>query len=227
MPRLLLIDDDIELCELLGELLALEGFDIDSAHDGPSGLDKAQSDQYDLILLDVMLPGISGFEVLRQLRQSTTVPVLMLTARGQDIDRVVGLEIGADDYLPKPYNDRELVARIRAILRRTSPSLQPVSVLRCGDLEINPDRLEARCQGEVLELTSAEFNLLRVLADQAGNTVSKEDLSQEVLGRRLGPFDRSIDVHVSHLRRKLPPSEDGSVRIKTVRGRGYQLICQD
>jgi DNA-binding response OmpR family regulator len=220
---LLLIDDDVELTELLTDYFKAEGFNVQAAHDGPSGLERALGEEFSLIVLDVMLPGFNGLEVLRRLRTTKKTPVLMLTARGDDVDRIVGLEIGADDYLPKPFNARELVARIRAVLRRTEQreTGTEVQTLVVGDLELVPSSLGCRIQGEPVPLTSAEFSLLEVLVKAAGKVVSREDLSEKVLGRRLSPYDRSLDVHISNLRKKLTRGTTGSERIKTVRGTGY------
>ncbi|QDF65781.1 response regulator [Shewanella sp. SNU WT4] len=226
MNSLLLIDDDIGLSELLSQLLELEGFRLDLAHDGEQGLAQARRHNYDLILLDVMLPKLNGFEVLKAIRQDKQTPVLMLTARGDEIDRVVGLEIGADDYLPKPFNDRELIARIRAILRRAhNPSAkQAETTQQLGDLSLDHARQEAFCHQQLLMLTSTEFALLAELVTHAGQQVSKEQLSEVVLGKKLMPFDRSLDMHLSNLRKKLPPREDGRPRVKTLRGKGYIWI---
>ncbi|RLV58993.1 response regulator [Parashewanella curva] len=220
MARLLLVDDDQGLAELLGQLLELEGFDLTLAHDGAQGLNYALADDFDLILLDVMLPKLNGFEVLRQLREQKHTPVLMLTARGDDIDRVVGLEMGADDYLSKPFNDRELVARVRAILRRIG-NHTITAEQHHDDISIDVSRQEARCQQQVLPLTDCEFALLQALIEHCGEMISKETLNLQVLGKRLMPFDRSLDMHLSNLRKKLPEREDGRPRIKTVRGKGY------
>jgi len=227
MTRLLLIDDDTALCELLSEYLALEGYAVESVHDGEAGLAAALSGRYRLALLDVTLPRLNGFEVLKRIRQESSLPVLMLTARGDDFDRVVGLEIGADDYLPKPFNHRELVARIKAILRRTDPDSWPASgtrVLEIDDLSINPANREVRRGGVPVELTAAEFLLLKTLAENPGTLVGRDELTRIVLHRRLAPFDRAIDMHVSNLRRKLGEKPDGSPRIRTVRGSGYFYI---
>jgi two-component system response regulator CpxR len=227
MERVLVIDDDVALCELLTEYLAPEGFQTESAHDGEKGLKRACGGDYDLIVLDVMLPGINGFEVLRQFRTKGSTPVVMLTARGEEVDRIVGLEIGADDYLPKPFNPRELVARIRAILRRTRQErglAVPPSVskmLRVGDVEIDiGTRLVFRF-GERVDLTSVEFNLLEILLSRAGQLVLREELIKTVLGRSPYPYDRSIDVHISRLRKKLGHEGSGVERIKTIRNAGY------
>lgn len=225
---LLVIDDDAELCELLAELLGQEGFTVEVAHDGPSGLSQAQAKPYAMIILDVMLPGLTGFEVLSRLRKSSIVPVLMLTARGEDVDRIVGLEMGADDYLPKPFNPRELVARVRAIHRRTTVQAGGEGApqgqgLTLGDLELSFGSRTARLAGSELKLTTAEYDLLEVLAKAAGAVVSREDLTRLVLGRRLSAYDRAIDMHVSNLRKKLGPARGGGERIKTVRSSGYIL----
>ncbi|MBY5981940.1 response regulator [Ferrimonas balearica] len=224
MNRILLVEDDQGLCELLGQLLELEGFTLTVRQDGPSGLLEAQNGEHDIVLLDVMLPGLNGFDVLRQLRQKSDVPVLMLTARGDDIDRVVGLEIGADDYLPKPFNDRELIARIRAILRRTrdkESSSNGQDELVCDDLTLYPRRQEAWVNETLLPLTATEFSLLLELTQNPGELISKDRLSEAVLGKKLMPFDRSLDMHLSNLRRKLPERSDNRPRVKTVRGKGY------
>ncbi|WP_437826153.1 response regulator transcription factor [Sorangium sp. So ce1153] len=233
-PQILVIDDDAELCELLAELLGQEGYAVESARDAISGLARAREKQFTLVVLDVMLPGLNGFEVLTRLRQSSRVPVLMLTARGEDVDRIVGLEMGADDYLPKPFNPRELVARVRALHRRashagdvdaalTARAAEAPQVLTVDDLEVAPAARRVRVGGEDVKLTTAEYDLLEVLVRQAGTVVSREDLARRVLGRRLAAYDRGIDMHVSNLRRKLGPGPDGGERIKTVRNAGYIL----
>ncbi len=223
--RLLVIDDDQELCELLVEYLGGEGFAVDAVHDGELGLERAGTPGYDLVVLDVMLPGLNGLEVLRRLRAASRVPVVMLTARGDEVDRVVGLELGADDYLPKPFNPRELAARIRAVLRRTERGgAAPDGLLRVADLELDPGARRVRVGGAEVELTGVEFALLERLLRAAGEVVERVDLSREVLGRRPSPFDRSLDVHLSNLRRKLGPSGSGGERIKTIRGVGYQYL---
>ena len=220
---ILVVDDDRELCELLGEYLGQEGFRVEAAHDGSRGLERAISGAHRLVVLDVMLPGQSGFDVLRRLRETSAVPVLMLTARGQDVDRIVGLEMGADDYLAKPFNPRELVARIRAIDRRVgrAPDAPAHEVLAVDDVELHVAARAALVDGRELALTNAELSLLEALLRAPGRVVSREDLSERVLGRRFSPFDRSIDVHVSNLRKKLGASASGGERIKTVRGHGY------
>lgn len=223
--RILVIDDDRELCSLLGEYLADEGFLVEKVHDGLQGAEQACSHPYDLIVLDVMLPGLNGFEVLRRIRMSSSLPVVMLTARGEEVDRIVGLEMGADDYLPKPFNPRELVARIRAVQRRQSSiakdSTTPETILTVGDLTLDPGRRSVKQGDQVAPLTSLEFSVLELLLTQAGRVISREELCNQALGRQLNSYDRSIDVHISSLRRKLGPTADGSERIKSVRGVGY------
>ena len=223
---LLLVDDDIGLCELLGEYLTGEGFGVHTVHDASAALAVTQSRHFDLVILDVMLPGDNGFEVLRGLRRRGDLPVLMLTARGEDVDRIVGLEIGADDYVPKPCNPRELVARIRAVLRRARgrPGPGAGGVIGIDDLEIRPGERAVLRGGTALALTAAEFNVLLALVGHAGEVVSKDALYREALGRPLRAYDRSIDMHVSRLRRKLGPAPGGGERIKTVRGSGYQFL---
>src|SRR6266699_1449203 len=222
MDHVLVVDDDIELCALVQEYRTAEGFSFRAVHDGEQGPQQALTGEYSLVVLDVMLPGINGFEVLRLSRSMSKVPVLLLTARGEDVDRIVGLEIGADDYLPKPFNPRELVARIRAILRRSRKGLDPEfpEVIRVGDVELDPATRNVRHNGQPVELTSVEFGLLQVLLREAGRVVSREALVDEVLGRKFSPFDRSIDMHVSKVRKKLGDS-DTEEHIKTVRGAGY------
>jgi two-component system response regulator CpxR len=220
MGKVLIIDDDEELCELVSEYLAVEGFDVEVVNDGASGLEAARSGKYDLAILDVMLPKMNGFEVLKNLRTSSVLPVLMLTARGEDMERIVGLESGADDYLPKPFNPRELVARLRAILRRANIDTTSEKIV-VEDLEISETSRSAKLHGEEIILTSVEFELLKHLLLEAGKVIKKEDLSLRVLDRELSPFDRSLDMHISNLRKKLGSREDGSDRIKTVRSVGY------
>src|SRR5881275_3441250 len=220
VDHILVIDDDVELCTLVGEYLAPEGFLVECAHDGKRGLEAAVTGEHLLVVLDVMLPGMNGFDVLRRIRGKSRVPVLLLTARGEDVDRIVGLEIGADDYLPKPFNPRELVARIRAILRRTREGSEHdvPEVIRVGDVELDPATRSVLHRGKLVDLTSVEFALLQVLLREAGRVVTREALVDEVLGRKFSPFDRSIDMHVSKVRKKLGESED---HIKTIRGAGY------
>jgi DNA-binding response OmpR family regulator len=225
MDRILIVDDDIELCGLVGEYLAPEGFRVEAVHDGETGLQRALNGNYLLVVLDVMLPGMSGFDVLRRIRATSRIPVLLLTARGEDVDRIVGLEIGADDYLPKPFNPRELVARIRAVLRRTVTDRRvgvaaPPEILRIGDIELDPATRTVKHAGLPVDLTSVEFNLLEVLLREAGRVVTREELVSAVLSRKFSPFDRSIDMHVSKVRKKLGDNEEVE-HIKTVRGVGY------
>jgi two-component system response regulator CpxR len=226
--KILIIDDDTGLCELLCSYLSTEGFEVDTAHDGAAGAELAAAGDYGMVVLDVMLPSLNGFDVLRKIRQASQVPVLMLTARGDEIDRIVGLELGADDYLSKPFNPRELVARLRAIQRRflvpgaPAPLESRPGVLEVGDVMMDLGTRSIKCGGVGVELTSLEFSVCEVLLRQAGTVVSREDLTRQALGREFGSFDRSIDVHVSSLRKKLGPSAGGSDRIKSVRGIGYQ-----
>lgn len=224
MDKILIIDDDEELCDLVSEYLTVEGFETEAVNDGIAGLEKAKSGKYDMAILDVMLPKMNGFEVLRHLREESKLPVLMLTARGDDMERIVGLEIGADDYLPKPFNPRELVARLRAIMRRIHADTGSVTAsekLQVGDIELSASSRSAKLNGEELNLTSVEFDLLMELVKHAGTVVRKEDLSENVLDRKLSPFDRSLDMHVSNLRKKLGHNKDEKDRIKTIRSVGY------
>jgi DNA-binding response OmpR family regulator len=225
MQQLLVIDDDMDLCELVAEYLEPEGYKVEAAHNGEAGTARALSGEHTLVVLDVMLPGINGFEVLRRIRAQSRVPIVMLTARGEDVDRIVGLEIGADDYLPKPFNPRELVARINAVLRRMRPDeddeRQASSMLSVGDIEMETGTRTVRRAGEGVELTVVEYDLLEKLLRAPGRIVTREELVRDVLHRGLSPFDRSIDMHVSNLRKKLGHQVQGVERIKTVRGVGY------
>jgi len=223
MERILIIDDDVALCELVAEYLEPLGFQIEAVHRGDAGAQRALESEHDLILLDVMLPGQNGFEVLRHIRESSKIPVLMLTARGDDVDRIVGLEIGADDYLPKPFNPRELAARVRAILRRSSgrEGLENSQTLMVGDVEMEPGTRLVRRSGNVVELTAVEYDVLEKLLRAAGRIMTRDELSRDVLGRSASPFDRSIDMHISNLRKKLGHQVGSAERIKTVRGVGY------
>jgi len=227
MGRVLVVDDDLELCELLDKYLRLEGFDLEMVHSGEQGVERALSGEHSLVVLDVMLPGINGFEVLRQIRKKSNTPVLMLTARGDDVDRIVGLEMGADDYLPKPFNPRELIARIRAILRRSTAEgsgaegLASQQKIAVGDVELDRATRMVTRAGERLTLTGVEHDLLEALMRAAGHVVTREDLVKAILGRDLTPYDRSIDTHVSNLRKKLGHHVDGVERIKTIRGVGF------
>jgi two-component system response regulator CpxR len=225
MDRVLLVDDDAELCRLLTERLCSEGFEIEAVHDGSRGLERALSREHALIILDLMLPRVGGLDVLRRLRTQSSVPVLILTARGEDVERILGLEIGADDYLPKPFNPRELIARIRAILRRSNRSTVAANTFTVGDIRLDPAAREAWINGKPLELTSVEFTLLETLMQDAGRIVTREHLTETVLGRKLGPFDRVIDVHVSNVRKKLGLAQSGE-RIKAVRGSGYLFVAR-
>jgi two-component system response regulator CpxR len=232
MEQVLMVDDDTELCEMVTEYLAPEGFAVTAAHDGPAGIEQARSGAFALVLLDVMLPGLNGFEVLRRLRAAetsgTSVPVLILTARGNAVDRIVGLEVGADDYLPKPFDERELVARMRAILRRTTSATNiPADAtparetLKLEDVTLDLSARVATCNGTAVPLTAVEFDLLAMLLRASGQVVSREQIMRDILDRKLMSFDRSVDTHISRLRRKLGPHAQGEERIKTIRGIGY------
>lgn len=230
--RLLIVDDDRALCELLAEYLGAAGFQVLFAHHAEEGVRRAISGDHAIVVLDVMLPGFDGFEVLRRIRARSRIPVLMLTARGEEVDRIVGLEIGADDYLPKPFNPRELAARLHAILRRAKGEstgdsagalLGPITV---NHIELDPAARMVRCGGRELDVTGTEFSLLEVLLRAAGRIVSREDLSRIILGRRLQPFDRSIDMHVSNLRRKLGPAPQRGERIRSIRSAGYIFVVE-
>jgi DNA-binding response OmpR family regulator len=224
MDKILIIDDDEELCDLVTEYLGVEGFEVESVNDGEAGLKRALDGDHDIVILDVMLPKMNGFDVLREVRKESKLPILMLTARGDDMERIVGLEIGADDYLPKPFNPRELAARLRAILRRSAAHEgegETVERLDVDGIVMSTASRSATLNGEDLNLTSVEFELLYVLLKDAGKIVKKEDLSETVLERKLSPYDRSLDMHISNLRKKMGPRPDGSDRIKTIRSVGY------
>jgi two-component system response regulator CpxR len=225
--HILLIDDDRDLAELLGEYLDAEGYRLSAAHSGEDGIVQLREHHYDLVLLDVMMPGIDGFETLRQIRNHSSVPVLMLTAKGEEMDRVLGLELGADDYLAKPYSHRELLARIKALLRRIElDKVQQESdsgTLECNGVTLNFDTYEVECEGEHVPMTTSEFKVLRVLMARVGKAVPKEDLYREVLGREIMAYDRSIDMHVSNVRRKLQ-SVTETPKIQTTRGIGYLFV---
>ncbi|MGH8171416.1 MAG: response regulator transcription factor [Steroidobacteraceae bacterium] len=224
--HVLIVDDDQELCSMLGEYLGPEGFTVETAGTGSAALERVARGALDLVVLDVMLPQLSGFEVLRRLRSVSRVPVIMLTARGEEVDRVIGLELGADDYLAKPFSPRELVARIRAVLRRMAAEPQPVAgALAWGPLRLDLRARRAEVDGQDLELTAAELRILELLVRADTRTVSREDLMQQALGRRLLPTDRSLDTHVSNLRRKLGKLTD-RVAVQSVRGSGYALIVK-
>jgi DNA-binding response OmpR family regulator len=224
--HLLVVDDDTELCQLLSEYLLPEGYDVEAVHSGMEGVERALSGEHALVVLDVMLPDVRGFEVLRQLRARSRMPVLMLTARGNEQDRILGLEMGADDYLPKPFNPRELCARIEAILRRSNGGsaidVRVLGDLVVDDVSINKASRMVRRRGETIELTTVEFDLLEAFLRNAGCVIPRDELVRTVLNRPFSPFDRSIDTHVSNLRRKLGPGPDGLDRIKSLRGVGYQ-----
>jgi len=226
--QILLIDDDAELSQLVIDYLTLDGFNVDHAADGISGLATAQTGSYQLILLDIMLPGLDGLSLLRQLRQTSYCPVLMLTARGDDIDRIIGLELGADDYLAKPFNPRELSARARAILRRVELAQQPhisqQSVLEINGVQLNRQNRQVLCKDQLVVLTATEFQLLDYLMTHVGTVVSKEDLSKQVLGRNLQQYDRSLDMHVSNIRKKISQF-DPVEKIQTLRGSGYLFMA--
>ena len=226
LPKLLIIDDDVSLCELLTEYLRAEGFQVDSVHFGAMGERAVLEDNFELVVLDVMLPDKKGFDVLRQIRVQSRCPVLMLTARGNELDRVLGLELGADDYLSKPFSARELLARIGAILRRARLSFQTAQPLRplpikSGDLLLDISAHTLFRSGELVRLTSAEYDLARIFLENPGEVLTREFLVEKILGRQFSPFDRSIDLHVSNLRRKLGPQPDGSERVRSIRGTGY------
>jgi two-component system, OmpR family, response regulator CpxR len=222
--NVLLVDDDVELAEMLAEYLRREGFETLAVHDGATGVAEALSGRHAIVVLDVMMPGMSGIEALTRIRLHSRLPVLMLTAKGDDLDRILSLELGADDYVPKPCTPRELAARIRAILRRTQASAEAPETLSVGPLTMHPQKRSAMWSGQLLELTSTEFNLLEVLARNAGRVVGKNELSEAGLGRPLARFDRSIDVHMSSIRQKLGVHADGASYIQTVRGRGYVFV---
>jgi DNA-binding response OmpR family regulator len=231
MEKLLIIDDDKDLGELLSEYLGTEGFEIDIAYSGDVGIERALIESYALVILDVMLPGgLNGFQVLQHIRAGSETPILMLTAKGEDIDRIIGLEMGADDYLAKPFNPRELLARIRAILRRSVQKIHKgkrrytVAHYRIGHVELDAGMRVAFYGGRQIELTSVEFDLLEMLLRNAGNVVSRDELSKEVLDRSLSPYDRSIDVHISKLRKKLGTGSEGVDPIKAIRGVGYFYV---
>lgn len=233
MSKILLVDDDVELTDLLAKILQLTGFEVDIANNGEEALEKL-NESHQLVLLDVMIPVLNGIETLKKIRQISNIPVMMLTAQGQEIDRVIGLELGADDYLPKPFNDRELVARIKAILRRTSqsedvqntPSSSEENTLEFEGLLLHSGLQQASYEGQDLGLTGSEFALLYKLVLRPGEIISREELSLNVLGKNLSPFDRSIDMHMSNLRKKLPERKNGLPWLKTLRGHGYLLVCE-
>jgi two-component system OmpR family response regulator len=225
--KLLFVDDDVVLVSMLKEYAEQENFEVSIAHDGEAGVSMALSKHFDLVVLDVMMPKLNGIEALRRIRAENSVPVILLTARGEEIDRIIGLELEADDYVTKPCVPRELIARIRAILRRTKNHL-PITIesseLTQGDLTLYLEQRRAVWKDHDLDLTGAEFSLLEALARQAGKVVSKTQLSQDALSRPLSRFDRSVDVHICSIRQKLGKTPDGRSWIQTVRGSGYMLI---
>ena len=229
--RVLVVDDDTELCQLLSEYLATEGYVVECVHTGRRGVERALQGDHAIVVLDVMLPDLKGFEVLRRVRAESRQPILMLTARGDEQDRILGLEMGADDYLAKPFNPRELSARIDAVLRRSRPDAsldrRAGDRLAVGDVTVDKGARVARRGQELLDLTTVEFDLLDLLLRGAGRVIPRDELVQSVLRREFSPFDRSIDTHVSNLRRKLGPAPDGSERIKGVRGIGYQYALHE
>ncbi|MBY6154657.1 response regulator transcription factor [Vannielia litorea] len=224
--KVLLVDDDEELTTLLREYLSDEGYEVAATSDGREAIAAAVEARVDLIVLDIMMPRMNGIEVLQRIRAQSEVPVLMLTARGDDTDRIAGLNLGADDYVPKPCSPGELSARMRAILRRVRrpQEVAPSDPIRAGRLTLNPGSRTAEWDGEAISLTGTEFSLLEVLARQAGELVSKQDISRRAFGQPLTPFDRRIDVHISSVRQKLGRRADGQSSILSVRGQGYQLL---
>ena len=229
--RVLMVDDDVGLTSLFDEFLQAEGgFQLTARHDGEAGVAAALSQTFDVIILDVMMPRMNGFDVLKAIRKVSDTPVIMLTARGDDLDRILGLEIGADDYVPKPCNLRELVARIRAILRRVSGAREDGESspprLAVGDLRLDVGAQSVYRGDELVNVTGAEYGVLEILVESAGEVVSKDAIARHALGRRIMPYDRSVDAHIGHLRKKLGPLPNGLQRIKTVRGRGYLYVVQ-
>ena len=225
--KILITDDDLELCQLLKEYLEHEGMSVSLSHDGQSAIETLQQESFDILILDVMMPHLNGFETLSSIRKNNQIPVIMLTAKGEKIDRIVGLEMGADDYVSKPCDPRELVARIRAIARRTvhqQPVASQVESTKLDGLTLSHTTRTVEIGKKDIELTSTEFDFLELLVRQAGSIVSREKLSADVLGKRLQSFDRSIDMHISNLRKKLGKRTDGLERIKTVRSNGYQFL---
>lgn len=230
MHHLLLVDNDIELCQLLKEYLTQEGFTLDMVHDGGQVAETLATTNFDLMILDVMLPNKNGFDVLREVSRTRNMPILMLTAKGDDIDRILGLEMGADDYLAKPCNPRELVARIRSIIRRfnsvpTDNTQVPDEVIEALDVLLDIKRREVKVAGNLIDLTATEFDILVLLLRHAGDLITREQISEQCLGRKLLAFDRSIDMHISHLRKKLSSTDCPIERIKTIRGTGYQYVA--
>ncbi len=227
MTALLLADDDMELCDLLTEYLTSEGFTVDAVHDGEAAVQGILTGDYELAIFDVMMPKMTGFDALREVRKGRQTPVLMLTARGDDIDRIVGLEMGADDYLAKPCNPRELVARIRAVLRRSKAQNMDAGTeapIKVADVELQPASRNVICSGKKINLTGTEFNVLRELLLRAGEVVSKKELTEITLERKLTQYDRSMDMHVSNIRKKLGPNSEGEPRIRAIRGVGFIYV---
>jgi len=227
--NILITDDDVELCDLLKEYLEHEGLQVSLCHDGQSAIEKINETQFDLLILDVMMPKKNGFETLTEIRKNSLLPVIMLTAKGDKIDRIVGLEMGADDYVAKPCDPREIVARIRAVTRRNVSTAASLKIngsdaLVQEDLILNRNNRQVTVSNKNIELTSTEFDFLIALLENAGSLVTREKLSSDILGKRLQSFDRSIDMHISHLRKKLGLRKDGQERIKTLRGNGYQYL---
>jgi len=227
MNRILVIDDDIDLCELLTDYLTTEGFAVEVTHDGEAGAARALDGDFELVVLDVMLPGISGFEVLRQLRTGSATPVLMLTARGDDVDRIVGLEMGADDYLPKPFNPRELVARIRAVLRRMDKPAADSQTLQVRNVILNRTTRTVTVDNQAADLTPSEFELLATLMQTPGRVFSRTDLLEELQGHDYEGVERTIDVHIRNLRAKIEPDPANPIYIQTVFGVGYRFSHED
>ena len=229
--KVLMVDDDVHLTGLLEEFLEAEGgFDFHACHDGEAGVAAASQNRFDVIILDVMMPKLNGFSALKAIRASVDTPIIMLTARGDDFDRVLGLETGADDYIPKPCSLREIVARIRVILRRVSTlpdTPGETHQLRAGDLRIESGSQSVYRGEELVGLTATEFRVLECLVSGAGQVVSKDDISRQALGRRIMPYDRSVDAHIVQLRKKLGPLPSGLQRIKTIRGRGYLYVLSE
>nr|WP_321461916.1 response regulator transcription factor [uncultured Cohaesibacter sp.] len=227
MTSVLLVDDDSELTTLLKEYLVEEDFRVYTAEDGRTALKFLSQHSVDIIVLDIMMPQMNGIELLQRIRKTSTVPVLMLTAKGDDADRIAGLNLGADDYVTKPCSPGELLARLRAIMRRVERILPPMESLQAGNLILHSGKRSAEWNGKPLELTGTEFNLLEVLARSAGQLISKQDISKQAFGRPLTPYDRRIDVHISSVRQKLGKRSDGQSWIQSVRGQGYQLIREE
>ncbi|MFQ3171605.1 MAG: two-component system response regulator CpxR [Oleispira sp.] len=225
--KILLVDDDQELCELLARYLQREGIEVDQVYTGSEGLQQGLAQPYDAMVLDVMMPGMTGLEVLTELRKTSQLPVVMLTAKGDELDRIVGLEIGADDYLPKPCNPRELIARLRAVFRRTHAEIKvdTSDVIHIDELEIDHGQHQVLKNNQPLDLTVTEYNILNTLVSHLGKVVGKNQLAEEAMSRSLTLFDRSLDMHLSNLRKKLGSHEDGQLRIKTIRGVGYMYVA--